>query len=143
MKLTIFYDGTCPLCSAEMSMLRQYDHHNRLRLEDIHANDFSGRYPMIDVVEADRILHGLDDQGQLLYGLDVTVMAWRLVERKRWLQVLRWPLIRWVADKAYLWFARHRTRISSLLMGSSVCRTDRASASRRNCARSVNEDQEF
>jgi predicted DCC family thiol-disulfide oxidoreductase YuxK len=150
--ITVFYDGNCPLCCKEMDMLRGYDTASKLCLEDIHADDFSQRYPQIDVSKAMQILHGLNRDGQVMLGLDVTVAAWRAVGKKRWLGVLRWPFVSWFADKAYLFFAKHRMRISAMMMGAPVCELDRldtsptnqvTGSSARNCLRSVDEGAEF
>ena len=119
--LTIFYDGRCPLCAAEMKQLRQLDHAGKLRLEDINRPDFKQRFPHIDPVAADRVLHGQWTNGTLIYGLDVTQQAWALVGRHQWLKLLRLPLVRWFADFGYLFFARYRRQISRLLTGSSRC----------------------
>ena len=119
--LTIFYDGRCPLCAAEMKQLRQLDAAGKLRLEDINRSDFKQRFPHIDPVEADRVLHGQWANGTLIFGLDVTQQAWALVGRHRWLKLLRLPLVRWFADFGYLFFARYRRQISRLLTGSSRC----------------------
>lgn len=115
MKLTIFYDGFCPLCSAEINQLKAFDSANQLCFEDIHAPDFVQRYPYIDQIEANRILHGQLSNGEMIYGLDVTCLAWKSVGKHRWLAVLRWPVIRWFADRLYLFFARYRNTISSLM----------------------------
>ena len=56
-ELTIFYDGRCPLCATEMKQLRQLDDAAKLRLEDINRPDFKQRFPHINPVEADRVLH--------------------------------------------------------------------------------------
>lgn len=120
---TLFYDGTCPLCVAEMDQLRHFNTQNRLRFEDITQADFSTRYPDIDPLAASNVLHGKLSNGDLLLGLDVTHKAWSIVGRKRWIAVLRWPGIRWVADKAYLFFARNRYQISFLLTGKRRCQS--------------------
>lgn len=154
MRFTVFYDGRCPLCSAEMAMLKRLDRRAALQLEDIHAPDFNRRYPQINVVEANKILHGLAADGTPLYGLDVTVGAWRTVGKKRWLVVLRWPGIRRLADIVYLLFARHRSKVSALLAGrSSMTCQGRSDAPNtalsnqarpaKNCARVSDEDAEF
>jgi len=119
MMLTIFYDSYCPLCSAEINQLKAYDSNNQLSFEDIHAPDFVKRYPYVDQVKANRILHGQLSDGQMIYGLDVTCMAWKAVGKHRWLSILRWPVIRWFSDLAYLFFARHRNTISSLVTGKN------------------------
>jgi len=119
MKLTVFYDGFCPLCSAEINQLRAYDHDVKITFEDIHAPDFVKRYPYIDQVEANRILHGQLSNGDMIYGLDVTYQAWKAVGKHRWLAILRWPGIKLLADISYRFFAGHRNVISSLIMGKS------------------------
>ena len=121
MQLTIFYDGQCPLCAAEMRQLAALDQQRRLHLQDLHAPDFSRQYPHIDPVAADRVLHGQLADGTLLYGLDVTCKAWSLVGRHRWLQILRWPVIGWFANFGYLLFARYRGALAKLLTGQSRC----------------------
>ena len=123
MQLTVFYDGRCPLCLAEMRQLSAHNTEGRVVLEDLHAPGFVERFPHIDPVRAQNLLHGELDSGEILLGLDVTCTAWSLVGRHRWLAVLRWPLIRPVADRVYLWFARHRHRISRLVTGKQRCET--------------------
>ena len=122
-ELTLFFDGYCPLCVKEMAHLRAADHHQRLLLVDIQQPDFAERYPHIDAAAASRILHAETASGELLLGLDVTYRAWSLVGRGFWFAPLRWPVIRWFADKAYLWFARNRYRISGWLIGQQRCNT--------------------
>ncbi|MCT8987662.1 thiol-disulfide oxidoreductase DCC family protein [Shewanella phaeophyticola] len=123
MELTIFYDGTCPLCLNEMQQLKRYDQLNRIALEDINAADIKQRFPDLDVEQANTILHGLQADGTWLYGLDVTAKAWGLTGKHCWIKMLRLPVIKPVADKAYLTFARNRYRISYLLTGQKRCDT--------------------
>ena len=118
-KLTVFYDSYCPLCSAEIDQLKAYDKDARLLLEDINALDFMQRYPYIDKIQANKRLHGQLSNGQVIYGLDVTCLAWKLVDKHHWLSMLRWPVIRWFADLVYNLFARYRSSISALLMGKN------------------------
>ncbi|WP_305374481.1 thiol-disulfide oxidoreductase DCC family protein [Photobacterium leiognathi] len=132
-KMIIFYDGSCPLCVAEMKQLQQLNVRKRLMFEDILAVDFQQRFPNISVQKASNVLHGLlyQDTGiinkyqaetTLLLGLDVTYQAWKMVGKKPWLKLLRLPVIRFFADKAYLFFARNRYRISALLTGKARCK---------------------
>ncbi|MEE3190284.1 MAG: DUF393 domain-containing protein, partial [Pseudomonadota bacterium] len=107
-ELTLYYDGYCPLCVREMDHLRKADQAGRLTLVDIQQEVFTERYPHIDPQAASTILHADTADGELLLGLDVTYRAWSLVGRGFWIAPLRWPVVRWFADKAYLWFARNR-----------------------------------
>ena len=119
--LTIFYDGHCPLCAAEMQTLLSLDTQKKLQLEDIHADNFGERFPYIDPVEADRLLHGQLENGKIIKGLDVTCLAWKLVGKHKWMQMLRWPVIGFFADMVYKVFARYRHQISSFVTGKPRC----------------------
>ncbi|MGF1688688.1 DUF393 domain-containing protein [Photobacterium japonica] len=137
MTLTIFYDGRCPLCVAEMQQLQRADHQGRLQFEEIGQPDFTQRFPTICPEKASTILHGVREDGVLLLGLDVTALAWRSVGQKRWIQMLRWPLIRGVADVCYRIFAKHRYRFSAWLMGQAQCEAcslPRTADNTRTCA---------
>ena len=119
--LTIFFDGKCPLCVREMRHLKARDRQQRITLVDLHSEQFSPYADRIDALEADRILHGLTADGQIILGLDVTHQAWSLVGRGWMTAPLRWPLIRWFADHGYRFFARHRSRIAFMLTGEKEC----------------------
>lgn len=120
-KLTLFFDGHCPLCSAEMRQLSELDVGKRLILVDLHQADFDQQYPHIDKVQANKILQAQQNNGSMLYGLDANCKAWELVGRKRWLGILRWPFIRGVADIGYLIFAKNRSLISYISTGKRRC----------------------
>ena len=121
MTLTIFYDGQCPLCMTEINQLKKLNHKSKLAFVNLHDEDFIQHYPHIDLVHAKRIIHGETDDGIILLGLDVTCTAWALVKKHRWLKLLRWPLVRNIADLVYLLFARYRHRISKLIMDKQAC----------------------
>ncbi|RUO65126.1 Predicted thiol-disulfide oxidoreductase YuxK, DCC family [Pseudidiomarina planktonica] len=120
-QLTIFYDGGCPLCVREMKHLKRLDKKQAMAFENIHEQSFSQRFGNVDVARANAILHGMDANGNMLYGLDVTHAAWSLVGRGWLTAPLRWPGLSWIADKVYLGFAGNRNRISKLLTGKERC----------------------
>ncbi|MBB1268622.1 thiol-disulfide oxidoreductase DCC family protein [Shewanella sp. SR44-3] len=117
MELIIFYDGACPLCRREMDQLKYHDTLDKIQFEDLNAPEINARFPELNTVKANTLLHGLQANGDWLYGLDVTAKAWGLTGKHKWIKLLRLPLIKPVADIAYLTFARHRYRISYLLTG--------------------------
>ena len=119
-ELIIFYDSTCPLCAKEMRALQAYDTTNKLRLLDLHSEEYASHYGHVNFDEAMRILHA-QQNGKVLKGLDVTAAAWRAVGKKQWVQLLRWPIIRWFADRAYVLFADNRYRLSWMLTGQARC----------------------
>ncbi|MGR5058553.1 thiol-disulfide oxidoreductase DCC family protein [Vibrio rotiferianus] len=119
-KLTVFYDGTCPLCAKEMKALKQRDAKQQIKTVDIYSEAFAA-YPQIDHEQANTILHALNEKDELLLGLDVTHRAWQLVGRSWLYAPLRWRIIKPVADWLYLKFASNRYRVSYLLTGRSRC----------------------
>lgn len=124
MAFTIFYDGLCPLCEIEMRHLRKRNTEAQLAFVDITAEDFSEHYPNLDWQALNDRIHGMEDDGSMLIGLDVTHRAWSLVGVKWLYAPLRWPVIRFFTDKIYLVFAKHRNTISYWLTGKRRCETD-------------------
>jgi predicted DCC family thiol-disulfide oxidoreductase YuxK len=122
-QLTLFYDGGCPLCLAEMRHLYQLDQEQCIEFVDINSQEFASQHPTIDRDEANRILHGQLPSGEIILGLDVTHRAWTLVGKGWWIAPLRWPLFKPVADWAYLLFARHRNLISKWVTGQPRCQS--------------------
>jgi predicted DCC family thiol-disulfide oxidoreductase YuxK len=124
MELTLFYDSACPLCRHEMLKLKRHDRLDHIRLVDINQPQTAECYPELNLLKASQILHGLTADGRWIYGLDVTVMAWQIAGKYSWLRLLRLPLVKPLADGAYLLFARHRHSLSFLLTGKRRCNKD-------------------
>ncbi|MCY7295336.1 DUF393 domain-containing protein [Alteromonas sp. a30] len=120
-ELTVFYDGTCPLCVSEMKSLTRQDTRNALRLIDVQKEGALSDYPFISRDAALTVLHGIDANGHLVKGLDVTYLAWKAIGKGWMIAPLRWPIVRLVADWVYVKFATHRYRISALLTGKARC----------------------
>ncbi|WP_328824440.1 thiol-disulfide oxidoreductase DCC family protein [Thalassotalea algicola] len=123
--LTIFFDGSCPLCTLEMDKLKQYDHNNAIELVNIHQADFQFHYPGIDVDKAMRILHGYYN-GEVLLGLNVTHRAWTLVGKGVYVAPLAMPIFKQIAHICYLVVAKYRKPISQFLyrnfqLGKNTC----------------------
>ncbi|MDX1573845.1 MAG: DUF393 domain-containing protein [Methylophaga sp.] len=124
-QLTIFFDGDCPLCAKEINALQARDSLHQLKFENIYDDSFASRYPDIDIVKADRVLHGQLPDGSMIYGLDVTANAWKLVNAHHWIQMLRWPVIRWFTDIGYRLFAGLRHPIGRLMGRGKTCDIDK------------------
>lgn len=119
MLMIIFYDANCPLCTKEMRLLKEADKHNKIALEDINTDDFEQRFNHIKCQDALAFLHGQQDNGEMIYGLDVTFAAWQTVGRHKWLKVLQLPGIRFFAAQGYKVFAKYRTTIAHSLCKSA------------------------
>ena len=112
--LTIFYDGNCPMCLAEMNHLKGFDDDNKIHLVNIHQENFATLYSAVNVDDASKILHGFYN-GKILLGLEVTHRAWTIVGKGFWVAPLNWPVIKTLSHWAYLGLAKYRHQISALL----------------------------
>jgi predicted DCC family thiol-disulfide oxidoreductase YuxK len=129
--LTIFYDGKCPLCSAEMRSLKKHDTNQQINLFDLHNPDLEKLYPEVDFSKAMKILHGYY-QGKILLGLEVTHRAWTMVGKGFWVAPLNWPILKTISHWFYLLIAKHRHPISAILARAlkiqpSICEDERCS----------------
>jgi predicted DCC family thiol-disulfide oxidoreductase YuxK len=104
---TLYYDGQCPLCSAEMEKLKLHADNN-LQLVDIHSLPESASLPAKQVLLSN--LHLKQDSGNFLIGLEATVAAWQHTRFGVFFRWLRWPVLRSIADRVYTRWAKRRYR---------------------------------
>jgi predicted DCC family thiol-disulfide oxidoreductase YuxK len=104
---TLYYDGDCALCNAEMARLREVKS-DTLALVDIHSIASDGSLPNNDQLL--RQLHLQTAQGDFIVGLEANISAWEHTPYAgRW-RLLRLPLVRQLADVGYRVWARWRYR---------------------------------
>jgi predicted DCC family thiol-disulfide oxidoreductase YuxK len=114
-KLKLLYDGACPICSLEMRRLQSLDSARRLECLDIAAPGFDPtRYGSTMSALMNR-MHALGPDGRLLVGMDAIRAAYTAVGLGWLLAATRLPLLKNLADRAYLAFARNRYAISRRL----------------------------
>ncbi|MFZ6674714.1 thiol-disulfide oxidoreductase DCC family protein [Undibacterium sp. Xuan67W] len=114
-KLTLYFDGNCPFCAAEMHRLKNWNNAGNLAFTDIAAGDFSPDFLGVTMQALGQELHSLTDQGELLVGLDSMLVAYTLVGRAWMVAPLRIRLLRPALSSLYRSFARNRYRMSALL----------------------------
>ena len=125
----VFYDGACPVCNAEMNILRRWDRAGRLRLIDIAAPDYKEHAWPVSLADMNALLHVRLPDGTWQTGMAATRHIYRTVGRGWMLAFTGWPLLSRVFDRAYAWFARHRIPISAFVgvrrCTDSACRVAR------------------
>ena len=118
-ELTLYYDGQCPLCVAEVEFLQSRNALGQLAFIDITQTGFETSGHNISCEAAMAQLHGRTTDGQVLIGVPVFAMAYKLAN----LPVLAWLLSRrWLMpllQPTYVLFAKHRQAISKRI-GPSV-----------------------
>jgi predicted DCC family thiol-disulfide oxidoreductase YuxK len=123
---TLFYDGRCPLCAAEIAQLAEA-RGGGLALRDIHAlsdEELQGDKSRDALL---RTLHLRRADGRWLSGADANVAAWEGTAQEKRLRLLRAPLIRPLVDLVYRVWAWWRYR---RLYGAQYRETPRASDTR-------------
>ncbi|MCX2979734.1 DUF393 domain-containing protein [Halieaceae bacterium IMCC14734] len=104
---TLYYDGNCGLCNAEMQRLREVKA-DSLELVDIHSVSDDCNLP-----DSDQLLQQLHLQtadGAFVIGLEANISAWEHTPYAgRW-RLLRLPVVRQLAEIGYALWARWRYR---------------------------------
>jgi hypothetical protein len=114
-KLTLFYDGACPLCQAEILFLSGRNQAHLLDFVDINSVHFDPLKVGVSCEAALAAMYGQFASGRLIQGVSVFPEAYRRANlpRMAWL-FSRKPLQPFL-KLAYLFFAKNRHAISSLL----------------------------
>ena len=112
--MTVFFDGACPLCAAEIHMLAARNPRRLLRFVDLSQPGVELPCTVVCAQAMDNI-HAILDDGRTLVGVPVFAEAYRRADLPllAWLISRHW--LRWLLVPAYALFARHRARISALV----------------------------
>lgn len=110
--LTLFYDGQCPLCKAEILFLESRNTNGLLEFVDVSDQTYSEQTHKISCDAALAQMHGKLASGQILTGVSVFAAAYERVD----LNVLAWIFSRnWLLpflQFGYKIFAKYRHQIS-------------------------------
>lgn len=110
--IEVFYDGGCPLCLREITMLRCWDRQRRIRFTDIDAADFQPAAVGKSYEELMAQMHGRLADGTWLQGVEVFRQLYAAVGFVRLTALSRLPLISQVLNLGYSVFARNRLRLT-------------------------------
>ena len=119
-KLTLFYDGACPLCQAEILFLSKRNQAGLLAFVDINSENYDVNTVGVSCNEALASMYAQYESGVLINGVEVFLQAYKRAN----LPVLVWlfsrPYLRPVLNLSYRLFARFRHPISRLLGPSAL-----------------------
>ena len=111
--VTVWYDGACPLCIREISLMRRLDKRQAINFIDVTPED--------SVCPIDRTLllarfHAQESGGPLLDGAAAFGAMWRAIPLLRPIGLLaRNRLILKVLEQAYLLFLKIRPRLQAFV----------------------------
>jgi len=116
---TVFYDGGCPLCSAEIAHYRRMDTYGCLLFRDVSKTDVMLE-PELDRSNLMARFHVRRADGQLRSGAAAFVSLWSLLPRWRWVAyAAAAPGAMLLLEMAYRLFLPVRPVISRLF--KAVC----------------------
>lgn len=111
-RVTVWFDGACPLCRREIALMRRLDRRGAIRFVD--ACDPATACPL-DRAELLARFHA-DEGGRLLSGAAAFAAMWRAIPMLRPLGLLAgWPPLTPAFEAAYRGFLRVRPRLQRLL----------------------------
>jgi predicted DCC family thiol-disulfide oxidoreductase YuxK len=124
--LTVFYDGSCHVCSTEMFVYMRKDHGGRLEFVDISDPGFNPDDFGISLADFMSMMHAIDQSGTVFRGVDAFLAIWQAFPGETWFRFLGaltdLPLVRPIARLLYRIFARVR---KFLPKKKAVCRIGR------------------
>jgi predicted DCC family thiol-disulfide oxidoreductase YuxK len=114
-KLTIFYDGLCPLCEAEIVFLSRRNNAGLLEFIDINSDTFATKNTGLSCEKALAEMYGQYEDGSLIHGVEVFAQSYIRAN----LRILAWffsrKSLRPIFNFSYQLFAKHRHIISKVI----------------------------
>ena len=113
---TVLYDGSCPLCKAEIGLYRDRDADGRLCLVDVSAP--GATLPQgLDRESAMARFHVIASNGQVLSGAAAFIEVWRVLPGWRWLaRLAALPGVEPVLEVTYRGFLKVRPAMVRLFV---------------------------
>jgi predicted DCC family thiol-disulfide oxidoreductase YuxK len=111
--ITIFYDASCPLCTREIALLKQFDRDEQIRLVDCSPADYAGegghtREAMM------KLIHAKDSADQWMIGAPVFAAAYSVTGFASIARLWGARALQPVWQVVYPWIANNRTVLSKL-----------------------------
>jgi len=120
-KLTMLYDGLCPLCSREVNMLRRKDKRDQLSFVDIASADFDPASFGVTLADAHAAMHVRLPDGSIVKGMEAFRRVYRALGMGWVLAPTGWPILRPIFDRLYRGFAKVRPRLQRKACASGRC----------------------
>ncbi len=115
-ELTVWFDGDCPLCVREISLMRRLDRRQAIEFVDVTG----GQGCPIDQQTLLARFHARERGGELVSGAAAFAAMWRAIPLLRPLGLAaRWQPLQQLLEVLYLQFLRIRPRLQRALGGST------------------------
>ena len=115
-KLTVFFDGSCPLCRREIDFYKTLDVADSIYWADISQELQSEVVPGLSKCDAMRRFHVMTQDGTLVSGAEGFVALWSALPRFQFLGSLgRFRSLMWLAEYGYIVFLKMRPSLQQVV----------------------------
>lgn len=112
-RLTVYFDGSCPLCRREIALYRRLPQAQSLLWVDVSEGQALGEN--LSCTAAMARFHVRDPQGRLYSGAAAFSLMWRAFPSWRWLGwCSAWPPMSWLFELFYRAFLPLRPRLQRI-----------------------------
>ena len=129
-KLTIFFDGGCPLCQREVDFLESRNHKLDLKFVDINSSDFplNNKYGITYKQAMERI-HALKSDGSVIKDIKVFQEAYRIIGLGWIYAPTKLPILDRLFGAIYGLWAKYRLKITFRPPIEKLCSTRESNSS--------------
>ncbi len=110
--LTVFFDGDCPICDREITLMRRLDRRRQLEFCDFSAKEYDAASSGFAAADLATVIHARWADGSVIIGVEVFRAMWEAVGLGFLARLSRLSLVEPLVLKAYAWFARNRLRLT-------------------------------
>jgi predicted DCC family thiol-disulfide oxidoreductase YuxK len=86
--VSLYYDGLCVVCSAEINHYKKMRGSQNIRFVDITEAGFDAKKENLDPQKINVELHAKDSNGKLHIGVDAFILVWSHLDKLKWLSRL-------------------------------------------------------
>ena len=122
-KLTLLFDGGCPLCLREVKFLRSRDTHENISFIDIDSPNYQpDLYSGISYKDAMGRIHAIDKSGKILKDVAVFREAYRLIGLGWIYAPTNWPILGALTNQVYELWAQWRLPLTRRPSLEQLCK---------------------
>jgi demethoxyubiquinone hydroxylase (CLK1/Coq7/Cat5 family) len=115
-KITVFYDGACPLCEREISFFRRRKGADGITWLDVSRSNTIHVAPDLPKELALKKFHVQEKDGRVISGAEAFASLWTALPAFRFIgRVARTQPLLWILEKLYRQFLKIRPRLQSLI----------------------------
>ena len=120
-KLTFLYDGGCPLCLRETNFLKSKDKRKYINFVDISTNYIPKEFKNISYKQAMLNLHGILDNGEIIFGVDVLAYSYELIGLGWIYYPTKLPILSGLIRLLYKYWAKNRLKLTGRNNLEKIC----------------------